>query len=111
MSKLDLDAQYDLAFKIQNLIMFVGLLSDEEVEALHELKKQLKESNSTTMAASGTLIPLEKAEHKVARQRAMIKRIDAFIAISESNKDMQDADVELEKTERGQKKIEELFNL
>lgn len=111
MSSLDLDAQYDLANKIQNLIMFVGLLKPEEVEALHELKKSLQDSNSTMGAVAGILAPLEESEHKIARQRAMIKRIDAFIAISETNHEMQDADQELEKSKKGREKINALFGL
>ena len=58
MSKLDLDAQYELAARIQNLIMFVGLLTPDEVDALKELKENLQKSNSTMGAVAGILAPL-----------------------------------------------------
>lgn len=111
MSELSLDAQYELAAKIQNLIMFVGLISDDEIDALRELKKSLQDSNSKIGAVAGILTPLEESEHKISRQQAMIKRIDAFIAIAETNQEMQDADEELEKSKKGREKIAELFNL
>lgn len=111
MSKLDLDKQYELATKIQHLIMFVGLLQPDEVEALKELKKNLQESNSSIGAVAGILTPLEESDHKISRQRAMIKRIDAFLAISETNHEMQDADDELEKSKKGRETINALFGL
>lgn len=111
MSKLSLDAQYDLAAKIQQLVIFVGLLQPEEIEALKDLKKSLQESNSTMGAVAGILAPLEESEHKISRQRSMIKRIDAFIAISETNHEMQDADSELEKAKKGRETINALFGL
>lgn len=111
MSKLSLDAQYELAAKVQNLVMFVGLLSDDELEALAELKSNLQESNSTLSSVAGILTPLEESEHKIARQRAMIKRVDALIALHETNQEMQDADTELEKSKKGREEIARLFNL
>ena len=111
MSTLELDAQYELASKIQNLIMFVGLLSDDEIAALKELKKSLHDSNSKTSSVAGLLVPLEKAEHKIKRQSIMIKRIDAFIQIAASNNELQDADRELDDKLKGKEKLEELFGL
>lgn len=111
MSKLDLDAQYELAAKVQNLVMFVGLLKPEEIEALQELKQNLRDDNSKIGAMSGTILPLEESEHKISRQRSMIKRIDALIAIHESNVEMQDADTELEKSKKGRESINALFGL
>lgn len=111
MSKLDLDAQYELAARIQNLIMFVGLLTPDEVDALKELKKSLQESNSSLGAVAGILAPLEESEHKISRQRSMMKRIDAFLALAETNQELQDADHELEKAKKGRETINALFGL
>lgn len=111
MSELSLDAQYELAAKVQNLIMFIGLISDEEIEALRELKRSLQDSNSKLGAVAGILAPLEESEHKISRQQAMIKRIDAFIAIAETNQEMQDADQELEKAKKGRETINSLLGL
>lgn len=111
MSKLSLDAQYELAAKVQNLIMFIGLISDEEIEALRDLKRSLQDSNSKLGAVAGILAPLEESEHKISRQQAMIKRIDAFIAIAETNQEMQDADQELEKAKKGRETINSLLGL
>lgn len=111
MSKLDIDKQYDLAAKIQQLIIFVGLLSDEEVEALKDLRKSLIESNSSLNAVAGILTPLEESDHKISRQKSMIKRIEAFIAISETNKEMGDADEKLAKDKAGKETINRMFGL
>ncbi len=111
MSKLDLDAQYELAARIQNLIMFVGLLTPDEIDALKELKENLHSSNSSLGAVAGILAPLEESEHKISRQRAMIKRIDAFLALAETNQEMQDADAELDKAKKGRDTINALFGL
>lgn len=111
MSILSIDQQYEFGAKIQNLIMFVGLLTEDEIETLHELRKNLVSQNSTLGAASGTLIPLEKADHKIARHNAMIKRLDAIIAIHESNLEMEDADISFKEAQEGRRKINELFGL
>ncbi len=111
MSKLDLEAQHELASRIQNLVMFVGLLKPEEIEALKDLKQSLQESNGNLSAVAGILTTLEDSEHKISRQRSMIKRIDAFIAIHETNFEMQDADQELEKSKKGRESINALFGL
>lgn len=111
MSKLDLDAQYELAARIQNLLMFVGLLSADEIEALKELKQSLQDDNSRIGAMSGTILPFEESEHKIKRQQVMIRRIDAFMALAESNHEMQDVDAELEKSKKGREQLKELFGL
>lgn len=111
MSKLNIDQQYELAAKIQNLVMFVGLLSMSEVESLKELRSQLKDQNSRLNAVAGVITPLAETNHKVARHNAMIKRIDAIIAISESNFDMMTADKNLKSEKEGQDKIAEMFGL
>lgn len=111
MSNLDLDAQYELGEKIKALVMFVGLLTLDEIDAIKELKHNLQESNSTMSAIGGLITPLEESDHKIARQRAMIKRIDAVLAIAETNQEMQDADIELQKAKAGREKINALFGL
>ena len=111
MPEMDLDKQYELAGKIQNLVMFVGLLSEEEVSALKELRQALKDQSGSISAVAGTLVDLEKAEHKVDRNAAMTKRIDAIIAISESNVELQAADAKLENAEKSRETINRMFGL
>lgn len=111
MSKLDLEKQYELAGRIQQLIIFVGLLSEDEVEALKELRQNLKESNSSLNAVAGILTPLEESDHKISRQTAMIKRIDAFLAIHETNQEIGDADAKLAKDKAGRETINKMFGL
>lgn len=111
MSELNIDQQYELAAKIQNLVIFVGLLSVTEVDTLRKLRKQLLDQNSRLEAVAGVITPLHESEHKVSHHNAMIKRIDAIIAISESNFDMAGADKKLEDAKEGQDKIAKMFGL
>jgi hypothetical protein len=108
---LSLDRQYDLAGKIETLIMFVGLLADDEVEAIKSLKEKLEDEIPSLQAVAGVLAPLEETEHKIAHYRAMIKRTDAIIAISESNKEMSVADGDLEKSKESRDMIAKMFGL
>lgn len=111
MSELSLDAQYELAAKIQNLIMFVGLLTPEEIDGIKQMRDQTEQQISSLSAISGTLTPFEESENKIAHYRAIIKRSDAIISIAESNKDMQDADAEFEASKKGRADIARMFGL
>lgn len=111
MSNLSLEKQEELAARIMQLVVFVGLLTPDEVESLKELRQNLQESNGTMNAVAGILAPLEEANHKVSRQQAMIKRIDAFIALHESGVDLQQADEEFKKAKDGQAQVNRLFGL
>lgn len=111
MSTLDIDKQYELAAKIQNLIMFVGLMTPEEVIAVKAMRDQIEDSMSSLAAISGTITPLEESDHKIAHYKVMIKRIDAVLAIAESNTEMQDADEEFEKSKKGRDDIKRMFGL
>lgn len=111
MSILSTEDQYNLAAKVQNLIMFVGLLTPDEVETLEKLRDNLKEDNSRIAAISGTIVSMEKADHKIARQNAMVKRINAVLAIHQSNVEMGDADQKLADDEAGREQINKMFGL
>lgn len=111
MADLDMDAQYELANKIQTLIMFVGLLKPEEIEGIKKMRDQVEESISRLAAVSGTLTPLEESDNKIAHYRAIVKRADAILAIAESNEDMKLADAEFEASKKGREQIKEFFGL
>lgn len=111
MSSLDVEAQYELAAKVQNLIMFVGLLTAEEIIGIKQMRDQVKEQVSSLQAVSGTLVPMEEAEKKIAHYRAIIKRSDALIAIAESNEEMKAADAEYEKNKNSRETISRMFGL
>jgi hypothetical protein len=111
MSDLPLDAQYELAAKIQQLVIFTGLLSDDEIEALKKMRANLKDQNSNLSAVSGVITPMAESEHKIARNHAMIKRIDALVAIHESNYDLRDADNEFQNSKDNHQKVLDMFGL
>lgn len=111
MSKLDIDAQYELASKIQNLIMFVGLLKDDEIIALREMRNSVEDQISQLGAVAGIITPLEETEQKIAHLKAIIKRTDAVISIHETNVDMKEADEVFEASKKGREQIKELFGL
>jgi hypothetical protein len=108
---LDIDAQYELANKIQTLIMFVGLLKPEEIDGIKQMRDQVEDNISSLSAISGTITPFEESENKIAHYRVIIKRCDAILAIAESNKDMADADAEFEASKKGRDEINALFGL
>lgn len=111
MAILSKDEQYIFAEKIKQLIMFIGLLGQDEIDTLKSMKQRLHESNSNLSAVAGILTPLEESDHKIAHQTAMIKRINGLLAINESNQIMQDADSKLENEKAGRDKINSMFGL
>lgn len=111
MSLLSHEDQLIFGEKIKQLIMFVGLLSPDEIETLKQLKESLYEENSTLNTIGGVLVDIDKADHKIARHKAMIKRIDGLVAIHESNLEMGDANVTLAEKQKGKQTINELFGL
>lgn len=111
MSLLSIDQQYEFAAKIQNLIMFVGLLTDDEVETLQTMRKQLQKEIGNLGAVAGVLAPLAESDHKISHNEIMIKRLDAILAIHQSNLDMRDADNKLESQKAGEQKIKDMFGL
>lgn len=111
MSELSLDAQYELAAKVQNLIMFVGLLTPEEIEGIKQMRDQVEQNISSLSAMSGVITPFEESENKIAHYRAIIKRSNAILAIAESNQEMQEADAEFEQSKKGRDEINALFGL
>lgn len=111
MSELSLDAQYELANKIQTLIMFVGMLTPEELDGIKQMREQVEQQISSLSAVSGIITPLEETENKIAHNKCIIKRCDAILAIAESNQEMQDADIEFEKSKKGREDIAALFGL
>lgn len=111
MSKLSLDDQYNLAAKIQNLVMLIGLLTDDETEALLEMRRNLLEQVSKLQAIGGTIVPLESSEHKVSHLNAMVARIDAILSINNSNVMMQEADKKLQDDQDSRGKIAAMFGL
>jgi len=111
MSELSLDAQYELAAKVQNLIMFVGLLTPEEIEGIKQMRDQVEQNISSLSAISGTITPLEESENKIAHYKAIVKRSNAILAIAESNADMQAADAEFEASKKGREEIKRMFGL
>lgn len=108
---MDIDKQYELAAKIQNLIMFVGLLTPEEVTGIKDMREQVSDQISSLSAISGVITPLEESENKIAHYRCIVKRCDAILAIVESNMDMQAADQEFEASKKGRAEINALFGL
>ena len=108
---LDIDKQYELAAKIQNLIMFVGMLTPEEVDGIKQMRDNLEEQISRLSAMSGVITPYEESQNKIAHYKASIKRADAILAIAETNQEMQDADAEFEASKKGRDEINALFGL
>lgn len=111
MAVLSIDDQYEFGEKIKTIVMFIGLLTEDELDTLKSLRDNLKKENSTLGAVAGIITPLEESEHKMARHNAMVKRIDALIAIHESNFEMGDADSTLAEAKAGRDKINSMFGL
>lgn len=111
MSLLTTDEQYELATKIQTLIMFVGALNVKEVMGIQQMREQVEDQISSLSAVSGIITPLEESENKIAHYRCILKRCDAILAIHESNLDMAEADKKFEDSKKGREQIKELFGL
>lgn len=111
MSKLSIDEQYNFAEKLKQLVIFVGLLSDDEVGALKELRDNLLKQNNNLRTVGGILVDLDAADHKIARHEAMVQRIDGLLAIHESNKLLADADSEYADKKASNEKLNAMFGL
>jgi hypothetical protein len=111
MSKLTIDEQYAFGEKLKQLVIFVGLLTDAEIEALKGLRQDLREQNSTLSTTAGVLTDFDASEHQIARHDAMIKRIDAVLAIHESNLEMDDADQKYATEKASREQLNRMFGL
>lgn len=111
MAVLNIDEQYEFGERIKTIVMFVGLLTEDEIDTLKSLRDNLKEQNSSLGAVAGILTPLEESEHKISRHNSMVKRIDAILAIHESNLEMGDADNKLANEKSSRAQINSMFGL
>ena len=111
MSDMAMEDQIMLGEKIKNLVIFVGLLSDKEVSTLKKIRKHLQDENVRLTTVGGLLVDLDAADHKISRNNAMIKRLDGFLAIHESNFDLADADMEYQDKAARRQDINKMFGL
>lgn len=101
----------ELAAKIEQILMVIGLLDEREIAAMNRLKESIADEASKLHAVAGLLVPLHEANYKLKQLSVQTVRIESLIKIVESNKQLQEAGEELDESKKHQETINNMFGL